>query len=80
MRVGEPLLSRIVSYWDLDQEAFVVQGHRIKLMVQDIFLLTGLPPLGVVWEIHPMLLHGKHIQEFVEHHCIWGSHAMGKTI
>ena len=33
MRAGEPLLARIISYWDPDQEAFVVQGHRIKLTV-----------------------------------------------
>ena len=26
MRAGEPLLARIISYWDPDQEVFVVQG------------------------------------------------------
>ena len=29
LRVGEPLLARIVSYWDPEHEVFVVQGHRI---------------------------------------------------
>ena len=48
MRVGEPLMARIISYWDPDQEAFVVQGHRIELTVQDLYFLTGLPPLGMV--------------------------------
>ena len=48
MRDGEPLLARIISYWDPDQEAFVVQGHRIELTVQDLYFLTGLPPLGMV--------------------------------
>ena len=33
MRVGDPLLARIVSYWDPDHEVFIVQGHRIELMV-----------------------------------------------
>ena len=33
MRVGEPLLDRIVSYWDPDHEVFIVQGHRIELIV-----------------------------------------------
>ena len=29
-------------------EVFVVQGHRIELTVQDVYFLTGLPPLGMV--------------------------------
>ena len=48
MRAGEPLLARIISYWDPDHEVFVVQGHRIELKVQDVYFLTGLPPLGMV--------------------------------
>lgn len=48
MRDGEPLLSSIVSYWDPNQEAFVVQGHQIKLTIQDIYFLIRLPPLGGV--------------------------------
>ena len=51
MRVGEPLLARIISYWEPDQEAFVVQGHRIELTVQDLYFLTGLPSLGMVGNI-----------------------------
>ena len=48
MRAGEPLLARIISYWDPEHEVFVVQGHRIELTVQDVYFLTGLPPLGMV--------------------------------
>ena len=48
MRVGEPLLALLINYWDPDHEVFVVQGHRIELIVQDIYFLTGLPPLGMV--------------------------------
>ena len=48
MRAGEPLLARIVYYWDPDHEVFIVQRHRIELTVQDLYFLTGLPPLGMV--------------------------------
>ena len=48
MRAGEPLLARIISYWDPEHEVFIVQGHRIELTVQDVYFLTGLPPLGMV--------------------------------
>ena len=54
MRSREPLLARIVNYLNLDHEVFIVQGHRIKLTVQDIYFLTSLPPLGMVGNTHPM--------------------------
>lgn len=49
-------------------------------MIQDIYFLTRLPPLGVVGEIHLMLSLGRHIDEFVDHHYVWGIHAKGMTI
>ena len=66
MRAGEPLLARIISYWDLEYQVFVVQGHRIELTVQDVYFLTGLPPLGMVGNTQPVLPWGRHIMEFVE--------------
>ena len=48
MRAGEPLLAWIISYWDPDHEIFIVQGHIIEFTVQDLYFLTGLPPLGMV--------------------------------
>jgi len=61
MRVGEPLLLRIVSYWAINQEAFVVQGHKIELTLQDIYFMTGIPPIGVVGDIHLMLPRERNI-------------------
>ena len=66
MRAREPLLARIVSYWDLDHEVFIVQGHRIELTVQDLYFLTGLPPLGMVGNTQPVLPREHNIMEFVE--------------
>ena len=68
MRAREPLLARNISYSDPDHEAFIVQGHRIKLTVQDIYFLTGLPPLGMVGNMQPVLPRGRNIMEFVERH------------
>ena len=66
MRAAEPLLARIISYWDPEHEVFVVQRHRIKPTVQDVYFLTGLPPLGMVGNTQPVLLRGRHIMDFVE--------------
>ena len=80
MRAGEPLLARIISYWDSDHEAFVVKGHRIELTVQDLYLLTGLPPLGMVGNTQPVLPRGCNIMEFVERHCRPGVRVKGTRI
>ena len=69
MRVGEPLLVRIISYWDPEHEVFIVQGHSIELTVQDLYFLTGLSPLGMVGNTQPVLSRGLNIMEFVERHC-----------
>ena len=68
MRAGEPLLAWIVSYLDLNHEVFIVQGHRIELTVQDIYFLTGLPPLGMVGNMQPVLPQGRNIMEFIKCH------------
>ena len=68
MRAGEPLLAQIISYWDPDHEVFIVQGHRTELTVKDLYILTGLPPLGMVGNTQPVLPRGRNIMEFVERH------------
>ena len=64
MRAREPLLARIISYWGPDHEAFIVQGHRIELTDQDLYFLTGLPPLGMVGNTQPVLPRGRNIMDF----------------
>ena len=80
MRDGEPLLARIINYWDPDHEVFIVQGHQIELMVWDIYFLTGLPPLRMVWNTQPILPLGHNIIEFVERHCWPGLQFKGTRI
>ena len=45
-----------------------MQGHRIELTVQDLYFLTGLPPLGMVGNTQLVLPRGRNIMEFVERH------------
>ena len=80
MRAREPLLARIISYWDPDHEVFIVQGHRIELTVQDLYFPTGLPPLGMVGNTQPVLPWGRNIMEFVEQHFNPGIQVKGTQI
>lgn len=57
-----------------------MQGHRIELVIQDIYFLTGFAPLGVVREIHPVLPRGRHIDEFSKCDYVQGSCEKGTTI
>ena len=57
-----------------------MQGHRIELTVQDVYFLTGLPPLGMVGNTQPVLPQGRHIMEFVERHCQPGLQVKGTRI
>ena len=80
MKDGEPLLVRIISYWDLEHEVFVVQGHRIELKIQDVYFLTVLSPLGMVGNTQPVLPRGRNIMEYVERHCRPGLQVKGTQI
>ena len=36
MRAGEPLLARIVNYWDSENEVFIVQGNLLGPYITSI--------------------------------------------
>ena len=57
-----------------------MQGHRIELTVQDIYFLTGLPPLGMVGNTQPILPCGQNIIEFLERHFRLGLQVKGTRI
>ena len=50
------------------------------MTVQDLYFLTGLPPLGMVGNTQPVLLRGQNIMEFVERHCRPGLQVKGTWI
>jgi hypothetical protein len=36
------LLNALIDYWHPDAEAFMLEGHSLTLMTEDIYFLTGL--------------------------------------
>ena len=48
MRSAALLLNRLVGFWELDIQAFRVQGERVDLTLTDVYFLMGLPYLGRV--------------------------------
>ena len=55
-------------------------GHRIELTVQDVYFLTGVPPLGMVGNTQPVLHRGWNIMEYVDRHFRPGLQVKGTQI
>ena len=64
------LLQTLVSFWDVDKEAFLFQSQRIKITLADACFLTGLPMLGVVGDLEPMLSLGETGIVMLRHMCV----------
>ena len=63
------LLQTLVSFWDVDEEAFLFQGQQIEIMVVDVYFLTRLPMLGVVGDLALVLSRGETLEELCDRHC-----------
>jgi hypothetical protein len=46
MRAQPRLLNALVDYWHPDAEAFMLEGHSLVPMTEDIYFLTGLSRRG----------------------------------
>ena len=63
------LLQTLVSFLDIGEEAFLIQGQHVEIMLLDVYFLTRLPMLGVVGDLAPVLSHGETLKELCERHC-----------
>ena len=48
-------MQTLISFWDVIEEVFLFQGQRIEIMLEDVYFITGLPILGVVGDLVPIL-------------------------
>ena len=49
------LMQTLISFWDVTEEVFLFQGHRIEITLEDVYFITGIPILGVVGDLAPVL-------------------------
>ena len=64
------LLQTLVRFWDIGEEAFLFHDQCIEITLVDVYFLTGLPMLGFVGDLAPMLslgktLEGRHWRSYV---------------
>ena len=79
------LLQMLVGFWDIKEDAFLFQGQRIEITLVYVYFLTGLPMLGVVGDLAPVLSRGETLEELCDRHCyamtyVHGSHILMSDI
>jgi hypothetical protein len=42
MQAQKILLQLLINYWELDADAFMLDGQSLKIEVEDIYFITGL--------------------------------------
>ena len=62
-------MQTLISFWDVAKEVFLFQGQRIEIMLEDVYFITGLPILGVVGDLAPILSRGETLEDLCDRHC-----------
>ena len=73
--------ANIGEFWDVDKEVFLFQGQQIEITLADVYFLIGLPMLGVVGDLVPVMSQGETLEELCDRHCyatvyVCGSHIL----
>jgi hypothetical protein len=74
MRAQVRLLQMLVNFWDLDTEAFNLNGKPLRIEVKDIYFLTGMSHQGEV--VNPKSRgdgSGMNIEDYITTHCVVGT-------
>ena len=63
------LMQTLIGFWDVAEEVFLFQGQRIEITLEDVYFITGLPILGVVGDLAPVLSQGETLEDICDRHC-----------
>ena len=74
------LLQTLVSFWDIGEEAFLIQGQHVEITMLDVYFFTRLPMLGIVHNLVPVLSRGETLEELCERHCYATAYMRGLHI
>ena len=63
------LMQTLIGFWDVDEEVFLFEGQHIEITLADVYFITGIPMLGVVGDLVPMLSRGETLKDLCDRHC-----------
>ena len=62
------LVQTLVSFWDIGEEDFMIQGQHVEITLLDVYFLTRLLMFRVVDDLVPVLSHGETLEELCDRH------------
>ena len=74
------LMQTLIDLWDVAEEVFLFQGQRIEITLEDVYFITGLPILGVVGDLEPVLSLGETLEDLCDQHCYATTYVRGSYI
>ena len=63
------LLKKLVRYWDLKVELFMIQGEKLEITHYDVYFLRGLLVLGVISDMTLKFLRGVSMYDLFSRNC-----------
>ena len=63
------LMQTLIGFSDVTEEVFLFQGQGIEITLEDVYFITGLPILGVVGDLVPVLSWGETLEALCDRHC-----------
>jgi len=69
MKGNVRLLEKLISYWDVDEEAFMIDQMPLRVEVEDIYFITGLSRRGEVVQSRGRTRSSLSIEDYVQIYC-----------
>jgi hypothetical protein len=80
MRAQPRLLNTLVDYWHPDVEDFMIEGHSLNPMTEDINFLTNLLRRGEPINIHTFPPRPFNIADYIKMHCEASTEEVGSQV
>jgi hypothetical protein len=81
MRAQVRLLQMLVNYWDMETEAFNLNGKPLRIEVDDICFIIGLSHQGKVVNLKARGVGGgMNIEDYITTHCVAGTDKVGSQL
>jgi len=81
MRAQVRFLQMLVNYWDLDTEAFNLDGQPLRIEIKDMYFLIGLSHRGEVVNLKSRgSRSGMNIEDYIATHYVVGTEKVGRKL
>src|ERR1700733_1099097 len=80
MKANTRLLEMLIDYWDIEEEAFMIDQMPLRVEVEDIYFITGLSQRGEVVHSRGRTWSSLTIEDYVQIYCPRHSKKVGSQI